>query len=105
MAVLVQSHVAAPDGLLCAVRCPAVTFVEVAGALVSRQNPQGCGGCAGCSCDVKSFGVQGVSMSGPPVRRIQVEPPEFSSCRVRVVVTAGADAGEPYDLTVPFRNQ
>src|SRR5664280_2238150 len=91
--------------LLCAVCCPAVTFVEVAGALVVRQNPQDCGGRPGCACDVQGFGVQGVSMSGSPVRGIQVEPPEFTSCRVRVVVTAGADAGEPDDLTVQFRDQ
>ena len=34
IAGLVQWHVAAPDGLLCAVRRPALSFVEVAGALV-----------------------------------------------------------------------
>src|SRR5664279_1786003 len=49
--------------------------------------------------------VQGVSMSDPPVRGIQVEPPEFTSCRVRVVVTARADAGEPDDLAVQFPDQ
>src|SRR5665811_2056174 len=49
--------------------------------------------------------MQGVSMSGSPVRGVQVEPPEFTDCRVRVVITAGADAGEPDDLAVQFPDQ
>jgi hypothetical protein len=41
----------------------------------------------------------------PPVGGIQVKPPELTSCRVRVVVTAGADASEPHDLAVQFPDQ
>jgi len=63
---------------------PSCDFRRSGGRAGWSSEPTGSRGHPRCVRDVQGVGVQGVSMSGSPVRGIQMEPPDSSQVAVSV---------------------